>query len=419
MDLFDFIKKSPTPFHAVDTVAALLESNGFIQLQENDIWELRPNSKYFVTRNMSSLIAFKTPKDDFSGFMITAAHSDSPCFKIKDNALISDGKYARLSSERYGVMIKQSWFDRPLSVAGRLIIRTPSGIETRLVDIESPIAIIPHLAPHMHTEVSYDFNSDMLPLFDTGTNSLLDKAAGKAGINKEDIISFDLSLYVADSGYTWNSFISAPRLDDLECAYASLVAFLDSEDFLSMPVYCLFDNEEVGSTTKQGAASTFLYDVLSKIVPDLSSMLPNSFMASCDNAHAVHPNHPELSDKNHSVYMNEGVVIKYNANQKYTTDAISAGIFKYICHQANAPYQIYTNRADITGGSTLGNIASTQVSVNTVDIGLAQLAMHSAFETAGKLDVDIMIQALKAMFESEIKMQYDGSYSIKTKSDDL
>ena len=227
----------------------------------------------------------------------------------------------------------------------------------------------------------------MLPLFDlAGNNSdFYGKVAEAAGVDKNEIVSSDMYLYNQDNGVEWSELISAPRLDDLQCAFASLTAFLESKRGNSIPVLAIFDNEEVGSQTKQGAASTFLYDVLLRITraqggdnDDYQTMIASSFMVSCDNAHAIHPNHPEYADKNHNVAMNKGIVIKYNANQKYTSDGVSSAVFKLMCERAEVPYQLYCNRADMAGGGTLGNIANTQVSLNTVDIGLAQLAMHSS-----------------------------------------
>jgi aspartyl aminopeptidase len=249
------------------------------------------------------------------------------------------------------------------------------------------------------------------------------RVAEVIGVSEEDILTTDLFLYNPQAGVEWSGYISAPRLDDLQCAFSSLTAFLDAgrrevqPD--TVPVFCLFDNEEVGSQTKQGAASTFLYDTLSRVMDscgftrdELSRKLASSFLVSCDNAHGVHPNHPEYQDKNHAVYMNGGVVVKYNANQRYTTDGVSAALFGLICEKAGVPVQRYANRADMPGGSTLGNIANTQVSLNTVDIGLAQLAMHSAYETAGARDTELMVKALTAFFLSRITAEGGGAYTL-------
>lgn len=420
--LFNYIAASPTAYHAVAHTAETLRENGYQELCESDDWKLTAGKGYFVTRNGSSLIAFRIPKSDFHGFMMTAAHGDSPCFKIKENAELTDGSYVRLSTEKYGGMLCASWMDRPLSVAGRLTVRTENGMDVRLVDLREPCAIIPNVAIHMNRNandgMSYNPAVDMLPLLSTEgqKGGFRDRVAKAVGVSEKDILTTDLFVYNPEAGVAWGDLISAPRLDDLQCAFASLTAFLQASDGENCPVYCLFDNEEVGSQTKQGAASTFLADVLGRIVPDGNGYrrkIANSFLVSCDNAHAVHPSHPEYSDKNHTVRMNGGIVIKYNANQKYTTDAVSAGIFRLVCEKAGVPYQLYANRADMAGGSTLGNIANTQVSLNTVDIGLAQLAMHSAYETAGAEDTLHMINALKAFYKTSLLMKNDGSYELK------
>ena len=419
--LFDYIAASPTAYHAVAHTASLLRKEGYTELFESAEWNLEKGGRYFVTRNGSSLIAFRMPKGEFGGFMMTAAHGDSPCFKIKENGTLADTHYVRLSTEKYGGMLCAPWMDRPLSVAGRVTVRTENGISVKNVDLAHPIAIIPNVAIHMNRAANdgmkYNPAVDMLPLVSTDKEaSLMAQVAEAAGVDPLDIVTTDLFVYNPDRGVEWGDLISAPRLDDLQCAFASLVAFTEAKEVANLPVYCLFDNEEVGSETKQGAASTFLFDVLTRIVPDTATYrrkIASSFLVSCDNAHAVHPNHPEYSDKNHSVYMNGGIVIKYNANQKYTTDAVSSGIFRLICEKANVPVQEYANRADMPGGSTLGNIANTQVSLNTVDIGLAQLAMHSAFETAGARDTVHMVNGLKQFFETSLTMESDGSYTLK------
>ena len=420
--LFDYIAASPTAYQAVAHTAKMLREEGYEELCEAHSWQLAAGGRYFVTRNGSSLIAFRMPKGDFDGFMMTASHCDSPCFKIKENDRLADSNYVRLSTEKYGGMLCASWMDRPLSVAGRITVRTENGMETRLVDLSEPVAIIPNVAIHMNRNandgMSYNPAVDMLPLVGTAENkvALRRRVADAAGISEEDILTTDLFVYNPQAGTAWGDLIAAPRLDDLQCAFSALCAFMTAEDGNNLPVYCLFDNEEVGSGTKQGAASTLLADILGRIVPDTDAYrrkIASSFLVSCDNAHAAHPNHPEYTDKNHAVYMNRGIVIKYNANQKYTSDAVSAGIFRLICERADVPTQYYANRADMAGGSTLGNIANTQVSLNTVDIGLAQLAMHSSYETAGARDTEFMVTALKKFYETSLTMKNDGSYILK------
>ena len=416
--LFEYIEKSPTAYHACRNAAEMLRGAGYTELYEGKEWTVEKGGKYFVRRNGSSLIAFRAGEKCENGFMITASHSDSPCLKIKDNAVLIDGNYTRLSTEVYGGPIYSTWLDRPLGVAGRVSVKTDDGISVKLVDSGEPCVIIPNVAIHMNREVNtgYKFNAavDLIPLYGDGTPKKSFKAmiAELAGAREDDVLASDLYVYNCQKGAEWGSFISSPRLDDLQCVYAALKAFVSADDGEATTVYALFDNEEVGSQTKQGAASTFLYDTLERIAEkagvDYKRALANSFMVSCDNAHAIHPNHPEYADKNHTVKMNGGVVIKYNANQKYTSDGVSAAIFKLICERAEVPYQTYCNRADMPGGSTLGSIANTQVSINTVDIGIAQLAMHSSYETAGSKDTENIMRALKKFYESALEENANG-----------
>lgn len=423
--LFDFIAASPTPFHAVAHVAKQLDAAGYTALCESKEWALQPGKGYYITRNGSSLIAFRIPAGTFSGFMLTASHCDSPCFKIKENAELTDGHYVRLSTEKYGGMLCAPWMDRPLSIAGRITVRTASGLDVRLVDLKEPSVIIPNVAIHMNRNANenatFNLAVDMIPLYglDPVKGTLRSRIAAAAGVQEEDILTTDLFVYNPQKGTAWNGCIAAPRLDDLQCAFGALEGFMQAKAGESLPVYCLFDNEEVGSTTKQGAASTFLPDTLKRIAQAMGlqgsayrQAVANSFMVSCDNAHAAHPNHGEFADKNHTVYMNGGIVIKYNASQKYTSDAISAAIFQLVCEEAGVPYQRYANRADMGGGSTLGNIANTQVSLNTVDIGLPQLAMHSAYETAGDQDTEFLVRALTVFYGKSLKMDEQGSYHL-------
>ena len=411
MDLLQFINSSPTAFHAAAAAAGALEEAGLRRLSESGPWSLEPGKGYFVTRNGSSLIAFRVPREGAYGFMIAAAHGDSPSPRIRENAELADGAYVRLSTEKYGGMLCGPWFDRPLSVAGRVAVRTDNGFRTRLVDLEQPVCIIPSLCPHLQNDansnVTYDAAVDMIPLYGPAASagSFRSLIASAAGVGEEDVLSADLAVYNPQDGVEWNGFVSAPRLDDLQCAYALLQGFLGAGEGESIPVFCLFDNEEVGSTTKQGAAGTFLRDTLDRICfaldvdpEEKGRMLADSFLVSADNAHAVHPNHPGLADPNHRPVMNGGVVIKYNANQKYTTDAVSRAFFRMVCEEAGVPVQEYANRPDQRGGSTLGNISNTQVSLNAVDVGLAQLAMHSCYETAGALDTGYLIRAMKTYF---------------------
>ncbi|MEL7604857.1 MAG: M18 family aminopeptidase [Sedimentibacter saalensis] len=430
-DLIEFINKSPSVFHAVDALKTELKSEGFEELAEGKKWNIQKESKYFVTRNHSSIIAFKVGEylDDYS-FNIVASHCDSPSFKIKDNYKIeASKKYVQLNTEKYGGMIYSTWLDRPLSVAGRVIAKNGENFETVLVNIDKNLVLIPNVAIHMNKEINsgmkYNEQVDLLPLYGIcaeGKDSFMDLVSSYAGVQKDNIISTDLFLYNRTEPTVWgenDEFMSSPKLDNLQCAYATLQGFLRGSNTKSVNVYCCFDNEEVGSGTKQGAASTFLEDVLKRINDNLGKSseeylcaLASSFLISADNAHAVHPNHPELSDPTNRVYMNEGIVIKHNANQKYTTDAVSSALFKEFCKRADVPYQNYTNRSDVAGGSTLGNIASSKVSINMVDIGLAQLSMHSSYETAGIKDTLYLIKASEEFFNSHITEKSSGVLSV-------
>ena len=432
--LFQFIEESPSQYHAVAAMQKRLEKAGCEWLQESEAWKLKEGGKYYVTRNGSSIIAFRIPVADYRGFQIVSSHSDSPSFKIKNHPEMNvEEHYVKLNVEKYGGMLCAPWFDRPLSVAGRLVIKESGKLVTKLVNIDRDFVLIPNLAIHMNREANkgYDYNiqKDMLPLYGCGEakGSFMKQIAEAAGVKEESILANDLFLYNRMKGSIWGAdgeFISSPKLDDLQCAFSSMEAFLQSEknsSLESVPVHCVFDNEEVGSGTKQGAASTFLADTLIRInyafgrdASQYRQSIANSFMISADNAHAVHPNHTDKSCPTNRPYLGDGVVIKYSANQKYTTDAVSAAVFEEICDRANVPYQVYLNRSDILGGATLGNVSAAQVPVNTVDIGLAQLAMHSPYETGSAKDTTHLIQVLKTFFQSSLKQEADG-YQIFTK----
>ncbi len=428
--LFSFIQASPSPFHAVANMKRELDAHGYAQLLEGEEWRLEEEGKYYVIRNGSALIAFRIPKRDFTGFQIMASHSDSPSFKIKENPEMDvEGHYVKLNVEKYGGMLCAPWFDRPLSVAGRVIVRDGSRLVTRLVNIDRDLCMIPNLAIHMNREANegykYNVQKDMLPLYGCGGSGgmFMEDIARAAGVAQEDMIGSDLFLYNRMEGSIWGAqeeFISIGRLDDLQCAFASLQAFLEADGGESIPVHCVYDNEEVGSGTKQGAGSTFLLDTLLRINEGLGrspgqyrQALASSFMLSADNAHGVHPNYPEKACPTNRPYLNEGIVIKYSANQKYTTDGMAAAVFTQICERAGVPVQKFLNRSDILGGSTLGNISGTQVALNSVDIGLAQLAMHSPYETGGIKDTDYLIAAAKEFFRASVVEIGSGEYRVK------
>ena len=413
--LLKFIQKSPTAFQAVEEMSQRLQKEGFKELKEEKHWDLKAGGNYFVTRNHSAVIAFSIPKKPAWKFHIMASHSDSPALKIKENPEMEVEKaYIKLNVERYGGMLLAPWFDRPLSVAGRLIVRKNGEIQEKLVAVDKDLLVIPNLAIHMNRDVNdgykYNVQKDMLPLYSDydGKGSFMKLMAAEADVAEEDILGHDLFLYDRTPGTVWGAneeFISAPRLDDIQCAFASLEGFLRGERKESIAVHCVLDNEEVGSTTKQGAASTFLKDTLMRINMGLGRTqeeylmtLADSFMVSADNAHALHPNHTDKTDPVNRPVLNGGIVIKYNANQKYCTDGVSAAIFKDICDRAEVPYQTFVNRSDMAGGSTLGNISNTQVPMKTVDIGLAQLAMHSVYETTGAKDTESLAKAAAVLF---------------------
>ncbi len=423
-ELFDFIGSCPTAYHTAAECERRLCAAGYTRLAEEKAFSVAPGGKYYVMRNGSSLLAFCVPSAPFSGYMIAAVHGDSPAFKLRGNPTLSDGAYLRLSTEKYGGMILSTWLDRPLSIAGRVTVREEGGFLVKNVNFGEPCVIIPNVAIHMTRTAGADsaLNPavDLIPLVGTKNaeadfSLLLSRAAGAA---PEDILSSDLFVYNPENGVSFGDLIAAPRLDDLQSVFGALAAFLTVKDPVAMPVFALFDNEEVGSTTKQGAASTFLADTLQRVTDALGEgeseyrrKLALSFMVSCDNAHAKHPNHPEYADKVDFPLLNGGIVIKQNANQRYVTDAVSEALFRQICGAAGVPVQHYSNRPDIPGGSTLGNIANTQVSLNSVDVGLPQLAMHSAMETAGAADTAYLTAALSRFFGSSIRREGD-SYRI-------
>ena len=416
-NLIEFIDHSPSCFHVIENARKQFLEHGFTELEEKEYWDLEEGKSYFVTRNGSSMIAFHLPKKDFQGFHIVASHSDSPTYRIKEQPEMSVEKhYTKLNIERYGGMIPETWFDRPLSVAGRIIIEENGQIKDQLVNVDRDLMIIPNLAIHMSrsSNESKQLNpqKDLLPL--CGGNLTKDgfeeMIAKESGVEKEDILSYDLFLYNRMRGTTLGineEFVAAPKLDDLECAYSSIEGMLNaklSEDYVT--VCAVFDNEEVGSGTKQGADSDFLEVTLERLCMALGldaqeryCIYSNSLLLSADNAHALHPNHPEKCDLTNRPKMNRGIVLKYHGAQKYTTDGYSSAFFIKLCKDNNIPYQTFLNRSDLAGGSTLGNISTAHVSIPSVDIGFAQLAMHSAVETAGRWDLDSGIELFTHFFQ--------------------
>lgn len=414
-DLIHFIAKSPSTFHAVRGIKAALLYAGFTEIREEDTWQIEKGGKYVVTRNGSALMAFTVPQEGAEAFHITASHCDSPTFKIKEDPEIADGPYVKLNVEGYGGMIMSTWLDRPLSVAGRLLVTENDHLAEKLVAIDGTMLVIPSVAIHMDRSVNqhkeWKVQKDMLPLYGmTGAKTpFMDVIAAAAKVKAEDILAHDLILYSRVPGTIWgeeSEFISSPKLDDLQCAFACFRGFTQGEKEKYISVYALFDNEEVGSATSQGAGSTFLANTLERLARSLGysydetmAMIARSFMISADNAHSVHPNHPEYADPVNRPVINGGIVIKYSAAQKYATNAFSAAYFKKLCKDHDIPTQTFTNHSDNPGGSTLGNISNTVIAMPTVDIGLPQLAMHSSYETAGVKDTAYLVDAVTKFYE--------------------
>ena len=417
--LFDFISASPTAYQTVDTLRARLLAEGYEEISESQSDKFSSGGKCFTVRGGASLIAFRGRGN---GFMIAAAHSDTPSLRVKES--FTRAPYALFDVEKYGGAILYSWLDRPLSLAGRAVIKTKEGVGVMSVDLRRPVALIPSLAIHYNREVNNGYkpslNKDMLPLFGVDCKlSLGELVAESLGVKKDEILSHDLFLYNVERGVTVGAsgeLILAPRLDDLECVFAATEAFLTAEESAdSVSVLCVLDNEEVGSKTRRGADSTFLGDTLRKIAGCDSKyyqMLENSFTVSADNAHATHPGYPELADRTDSPVLGGGVVVKHNANQRYATDAVSDALIKRLADMAGARLQKFSMRPDLPCGTTLGSIASSLVAVPTVDIGLAQLAMHSSTETAATSDLGEMIKLLRALYSSTLEKRGE-SYAIK------
>lgn len=424
--LLNFIENSPTAYGAVDTAAKILEEQGFVRLGAQDAWTLQPGQGYYTVQNGTSMIAFCMPAKQINGIMLAASHSDSPTFKLKAVCEADTGEYIKLNTERYGGMILSTWLDKPLSLAGRLIVKSENGIKAVNVKVDRDLVLIPNVAIHQNRKhndgFAFNAQTDMMPLYgmSSAKGTLLTQVAEAAGVSAENVIGSDLYLYNRTPATIWgadDAFFSAPRIDNLMCAYGTLMGLLQSamaENTLQ--VWACFDNEETGSRTKQGAGALWMRDVLERICEasgaDLRRVLPASMMLSADNAHAKHPNHPELSDAQNAPRMGGGVVIKANASQSYATDGISCALFSEMCKRAGVPTQNFANRSDSPGGSTLGSIADTLLPMNTVDIGMAQLAMHSSYETAACADNEYLVNASRAFFETEIKLDVDGNYHI-------
>ena len=415
-ELSEFLTESPGCYHAVTALRRRLDAAGFTELKESERWTLAPDGKYYVIRGGSSILSFKLPADKPEGFHIIASHSDSPSFKLKpDPALWSEGTL-RLNVEGYGGMIRRSWFDRPLSIAGRVTVDEGDALREKLVYFDRDLLLIPSLAIHLDRdkkEGTISIQSELLPLLGATDEKAWQRLlGGELGVEPEKILGADLFLTCREAPTVWGAdreFFSAPRLDDLACAYGSFAGFLDAVPERHVALHCVFDNEEVGSRSYQGAESTFLDKTARRICRGLGmddeafdAAVANSFLLSADNAHALHPNYVGKYDAVNRPKMNAGVVLKHQAGQKYTTDGVSEAVFKKLCKLNDVPYQEYANHSDVPGGSTLGNISNTQLSVRAVDIGLAQLAMHSAYETMGAADEGHLASLARAFYSKPL-----------------
>ncbi|MBU3113631.1 M18 family aminopeptidase [Clostridium lacusfryxellense] len=423
-ELIDFIYDSPTAFHAVEKVKGVLDKEGFLQIKEGDKWNLKKGGKYYSTKNDSAITAFVVGLGEIeeNGFKIIGAHTDSPSFRIKPKPeMVVDDIYVKLNTEVYGGPILNTWMDRPLSIAGRVTLRGQNILypETRLVNIRKPILIIPNIAIHMNREINTGFElnkqKDTLPLLSMVSgelekdNYLMSAIAKELSVDIKQIIDFDLFLYEYEKGSIIglnNEFISSSRLDDLAMVHAGIKALTRTTAVVATNVMVCFDNEEVGSSTKQGADSNMLVDVLERIAisldksrEDFLRAISKSFIISADNAHALHPNSPEKNDPTNKPYMNKGPVIKISANQSYTTDSNSAAVYELVCEKAGVPMQKFVNRSDARGGSTIGPISSTHLNIRSVDMGSPTLAMHSIRELGGVMDHTYVTKSFEEFYK--------------------
>jgi len=407
----EMINNSVSPFHAVSVISEELEKNQFMGLNEAENFNIKESSNYYCVRNDGSIIAFKMPNNEVKEFKIVASHTDSPTFKIKPGYKLELSKYSLLNTEIYGGPILSTWLDRPLGVAGRLFYSKGKEVEELLVDLPD-CCTIPNTAIHMLPELNngykYDPQYDLVPLIGSSNKDLLDYLSEDLEIKKDDILSYDLFLYNTDEGKVIgieDEYISSPRIDNLGCAFSTLDGFINSKTLdNTCLVYAAFNYEEVGSHSLNGADSSFLIDVLNRIMNQFSNdeneaVLQRSFIISADNAHAVHYATQGKMDPTNRTYMNEGIVIKNACSQTYTTDALSKAYFVNSLRNHKISYQEFTNKSGTRGGSTLGSISQCHVSIPSIDIGLPQLAMHSSRELCGVKDIDDMAKAIKNFFE--------------------
>ena len=421
MNWFKFIDDSPTSFHVVKNSEDILQKNGFQELLLSEKWNLKKGGKYYVSQNSSAFIAFIVGTDTIkNGFKIIGVHADSPDIRIKPNPEMITEHYLKFNTEVYGGPLLNTWFDRPLSVAGRIALKSKEILkpELKLINIDKAIAIIPNLAIHMNRDVNKGVEIKkqkvLLPVFCTVEDDykkddfLVDIIAGELKVPKEKILDYDLSFYDYQKGSVIginNDFVFSGRLDDLEAVYAGIEAVKTAPGTKATNVLACFDNEEVGSRTKQGADSTLMANVLERIIlamggtrNDYLRSIASSFMLSSDAAHSIHPNYTDKSDPTNKPVINKGPVIKVSLAQKYTSDANSMAVFKEIAKKADIPYQVFANNSDMKGGSTIGPISSAYFPVKSVDVGVPMFGMHSIKETCGVKDHSYMIKLFKEFY---------------------
>lgn len=419
--LADYIQASPTPFHATATLAASLFAAGFEQLDERDDWQLESGGRYFVTRNDSSLIAFTmgAPGALKNGIRMIGAHTDSPCLRVKPQPEMNQQGLWQLAVEVYGGALLAPWFDRDLSLAGRVSFRTAGGeLASELIDFKRPVAVIPNLAIHLNRGANDGLNINpqthlppilamsLEPGRDLRALLLNELTRQHPASEPVQALDYELSFYDTQAPATIGldeDFFAAARLDNLLSCYAGLTALLASSQQLPSVLVCT-DHEEVGSTSRCGADGPFLEDVLYRMIPDKAQRIRSmqrSVLVSADNAHAVHPNFADRHDANHGPRLNAGPVIKINSNQRYATTSETAALFRELCAQAGVPVQSFVVRNDMGCGSTIGPITASRLGVRTVDIGAPTFAMHSIRELAGSRDPEYLVKVLTRFYDSE------------------
>lgn len=422
-ELLDFINKSKSAFQSTYEIKSILDDKGYTEIKEEDKWDLKKGGKHYVIKNNSALIAFEIGSGEIEeeGFRLIGAHTDSPGFRIKPNPEIQvEGHYIKLNTEVYGGPILSTWFDRPLSIAGRVTVKSENIFkpEVRLLDINKPILIIPNLAIHMNRNINdgYEFNKqkDTLPLLTIveerleSNGYLIKLIAETLKVNTSDILDFDLFLYEYADGMLIgqeNEFISCGRLDDLWMVFAGLKALINSNEIKATKVLVALDNEEIGSLTSQGANSSILENILERITlglkkerQDFKRALSNSIMISADLAHGLHPNYVEKSDPTNRPMLGKGPVLKIAAGGSYSTDSYASAIFKSICKKVEVPCQVFVNRSDLRGGTTIGPITASKLNIPVIDMGAPVLSMHSIRELATVKDNEYTIKAFTEFF---------------------